>query len=183
MTQQTYDVVIAGGGVAGHATAWELATRDLDVLVVDRQLPGRATSASAGGLWPVGEAVGLGCGVIYQAARTDSDGADAVPESLPDVFRDFLVESNSRFPDLAIQLEDITGIDIELDSGPGLLFLMQTARQQAVVDSIARGLPDAWSQRFGGPRFGSRRVATRGWPSQQSAPGAGPLGAARVARR
>ncbi len=130
--------------MAGHATAWELATRDLDVLVVDRQLPGRATSASAGGLWPVGEAVGLGCGVIYQATRTDSDGAEAVPESLPDVFRDFLVESNSRFPDLAIQLEDITGIDIELDSGPGLLFLMQTVRQQAVVDNIARGLPDGF---------------------------------------
>ena len=144
MTQQAPDVVIAGGGVAGHATAWELARRNLEVLVIDRHLPGRATSASAGGLWPVGEAVGLGCGVIYQASRTNSDGADAVPESLPDVFRDFLVESNSRFPELARELEDLTGIDIELDSGPGLLFLMQTARQQAVVDNVARGLPDGF---------------------------------------
>ena len=144
ITRQTPDVVIAGGGVAGHATAWELARRDLEVLIIDRHLPGRATSASAGGLWPVGEAVGLGCGVIYQASRTNSDGADAVPESLPDVFRDFLVESNSRFPELAAELQDLTGIDIELDSGPGLLFLMQSARQQAVVDSVARGLPDGF---------------------------------------
>ncbi|GIT28306.1 MAG: hypothetical protein Ct9H300mP1_03520 [Planctomycetaceae bacterium] len=35
-------------------------------------------------------------------------------------------------------------MDIELDSGPGLLFLMQTARQQAVVDNIARGLPEGF---------------------------------------
>ena len=144
MTSQGIDVVIAGGGVVGHATAWELARRGVEVLTVDRHLPGRATSASAGGLWPVGEAVGLGCGVIYQAARTGSDSGDAVPASLPEVFRDFLVESNRRFPELAGELEDLTGVDIELDSGPGLLFLMQTARQQAVVDNIARGLPEGF---------------------------------------
>ncbi|GIS61365.1 MAG: hypothetical protein CM1200mP2_35900 [Planctomycetaceae bacterium] len=56
MTSRGVDVVIAGGGVVGHATAWELARRDIEVLIVDRHLPGRATSASAGGLWPVGEA-------------------------------------------------------------------------------------------------------------------------------
>ena len=144
MTSRSVDVVIAGGGVVGHATAWELARRGVEVLTVDRHLPGRATSASAGGLWPVGEAVGLGCGVIYQAARTGSDSGDAVPESLPEVFRDFLVESNRRFPELAEELEDLTGVDIELDSGPGLLFLMQTARQQSVVDNIARGLPEGF---------------------------------------
>ena len=38
MTQQTPDVVIAGGGVAGHATAWELARRNLEVLVIDLSL-------------------------------------------------------------------------------------------------------------------------------------------------
>ena len=144
MTSQGVDVVIAGGGVVGHATAWELARRDIEGRIVDRHLPGRATSASAGGLWPVGEAVGLGCGVIYQAARTGSDSGDAVPASLPAVFRDFLVESNRRFPALAGELEALTGVDIELDSGPGLLFLMQTARQQAVVDNIARGLPEGF---------------------------------------
>ena len=144
MTPKAIDVVIAGGGVVGHATAWELARRDVEVLIVDRHLPGRATSASAGGLWPVGEAVGLGCGVIYQAARTGSDSGDAVPATLPVVFRDFLVESNRRFPALAEELKDLTGVDIELDSGPGLLFLMQTARQQSVVDNIVRGLPDGF---------------------------------------
>ncbi len=144
MTTHAFDVVIAGGGVAGHATAWELARRDVEVLIIDRHLPGRATSASAGGLWPIGEAVGLGCGVIYQAARTGGDAADQVPQSLPDAFRDFLVESNSRFAGLAAELEELTGIDIELDSGPGLLFLMQTVGQQAVVDNIARGLPDGF---------------------------------------
>ena len=122
----------------------ELARRDIEVLIVDRHLPGRATSASAGGLWPVGEAVGLGCGVIYQAARTGSDSGDAGPASLPAGCRDFLAESNRRFPELAGELEDLTGVDIELDSGPGLLFLMQTARQQAVVDNIARGLPEGF---------------------------------------
>lgn len=141
---QVADVVVAGGGVVGCAVAWELARRDVDVLLIDRQMPGRATSASAGGLWPVGEAVGLGCGVIYQAARSGSDGVDTVPESLPVVFRDFLVQSNAEFPALADSLLDQTGIDIELDSGPGLLFLMNSARQQAVVDNIARGLPDGF---------------------------------------
>ena len=144
MTSSTVDVVIAGGGVAGHATAWELSQRDLEVLVVDRQRPGRATSASAGGLWPVGEAVGLGCGVIHQATRTGNEALDQIPESLPDTFRDFLIESHSRFPGLATELQDLTGVDIELDSGPGLLFLMQTIGQQAVVDNIARGLPDGF---------------------------------------
>ena len=124
--------------------AWELARRDVDVLLIDRQMPGRATSASAGGLWPVGEAVGLGCGVIYQAARSGTDGNDAVPESLPTVFRDFLVQSNAEFPALSDTLLEQTGVDIELDTGPGLLFLMNSARQQAVVDNIARGLPDGF---------------------------------------
>ncbi len=57
---KTAEVIVVGGGVIGSAVTFELARRSVDVLLIDKTLPGRATSASAGGLWPVGEAVGLG---------------------------------------------------------------------------------------------------------------------------
>ena len=42
------EVIVVGGGVIGSAVAFELARRSVDVLLVDKTLPGRATSASAG---------------------------------------------------------------------------------------------------------------------------------------
>ncbi len=92
------DVIVVGGGVIGWSVAYQLTRRKARVLVLDRSLPGRATSASAGGLWPVGEAVGLGCGVIYHADHSDG------PDPLPTPFRDFLVRSNACFPELAKDL-------------------------------------------------------------------------------
>ena len=136
------DVVVVGGGVVGCAVAFELAKRSVNVLLLDCSLPGRATSASAGGLWPVGEAVGLGCGVIYHAAQQSENSFDSAPEALPNVFRDFLVASNSRFPALADELQEQTGIDIELTAGVGLIFLMYTLHEQAIMDSIANSLPE-----------------------------------------
>jgi hydrogen cyanide synthase HcnC len=135
------EVIVVGGGVLGCAVAFELAKRSAKVLLLDSSLPGRATSASAGGLWPVGEAVGLGCGVIYHAAQEQDADAGSAPEALPDLFRDFLLASNARFPALADDLRDRTGIDIELTAGIGLLFLMYTLQEQAIVDNIIRSLP------------------------------------------
>jgi hydrogen cyanide synthase HcnC len=135
------DVVVTGGGVIGWAVAYELARRAVRVLVVDRSLPGRATSASAGGLWPVGEAVGLGCGVIYHAAQAgDAHANGAGPEPLPAAFRDFLVRSNACFPELARQLHDLTGVDIEYAEGAGLLFLVYDDKQWAFVESVGSAL-------------------------------------------
>jgi hydrogen cyanide synthase HcnC len=137
------EVVVVGGGVIGWAVAYELARRAVRVLVVDRSLPGRATSASAGGLWPVGEAVGLGCGVIYHATRSDADAHTANgagPEPLPPAFRDFLVRSNACFPALARELHDLTGVDIEYAEGAGLLFLVYDDQQWAFVESVGRAL-------------------------------------------
>lgn len=142
---RTYDVIVVGGGVFGCAVAYELSKRSVSVLLVDKDLPGRATSASAGGLWPVGEAVGLGCGVIYHAAKGEAaaevPGEFVGPEPLPDVFRDFLVTSNARFPDLAVELRDRTGIDIEYQAGKGLLFLAFDEHQKAFMDRVRLGLP------------------------------------------
>jgi hypothetical protein len=41
--------------------------QNLKVALIDAKRPGNATRASAGGLWAIGESVGLGCGVIFFA--------------------------------------------------------------------------------------------------------------------
>ena len=95
---KTADVIVVGGGVIGSAVVFELARRSIDVLLIDKTLPGRATSASAGGLWPVGEAVGLGCGIIHHQSHS---GTEALNDELllPVSFRDFLAKSNRYFPE------------------------------------------------------------------------------------
>jgi glycine/D-amino acid oxidase-like deaminating enzyme len=136
------DVVVVGGGVIGCAVAFELAKRSARVLLLDKSLPGRASSASAGGLWPVGEAIGLGCGVIYHTAAKGPDlSAAAHPEPLGPVFRDFLVRSNALFPDLAAELRDSSGIDVEYRPSGGLLFLIYDDEERATVQALTRGLP------------------------------------------
>jgi hydrogen cyanide synthase HcnC len=139
------DVIVVGGGVIGCAVTYELARRSVKVLLLDRSLPGRATSASAGGLWPVGEAVGLGCGVIYHAARTSGNPSDNGkshgPETLPALFRDFLVQSNALFPELAPELQALSDLDIEFAPGAGLIFVIESEAERHFVDCVARSLP------------------------------------------
>jgi hydrogen cyanide synthase HcnC len=119
-------VVVAGGGVIGCAVAYYAARRGLAVTLIDLPKRGRATSASAGGLWPIGESVGLGCGVIFAKAQQalHPDGPVAgTPGRLPDSFLDFALASRALFPDLAGELAGLTRLDIELES-TSLLFLL-----------------------------------------------------------
>src|SRR5207247_6380487 len=107
-------VVVVGGGVIGCAVAYYAARRGLEVTLVDTPKRGRATSASAGGLWPMGESVGLGCGVIFAKAQAAAcAGAGHVPGKMPREFLDFALASNALFPDLAGTLRDLTRIDLE----------------------------------------------------------------------
>jgi len=136
-----YDVVVIGGGVFGSAVTYELAKRSVSVLLVDKQLPGRATSASAGGLWPVGESIGLGCGVIYHA-NEGGEQANQLPPQLPQCFQQFLQESHRCFPQLAEDLLELSGVDIEFEVGPGLFYGAYDDQEQQMIRSIAAGLSE-----------------------------------------
>ncbi|HKN60470.1 MAG TPA: glycine oxidase ThiO [Candidatus Acidoferrales bacterium] len=48
--EDTFDVAIIGGGLIGSAAAFELAGRNLRVVVLDRQQPGRESSWAAAGM-------------------------------------------------------------------------------------------------------------------------------------
>jgi hydrogen cyanide synthase HcnC len=148
---RTAEAIVVGGGVIGCAVAYELARREISVALLDKDLPGRATSASAGGLWPVGEAVGLGCGVIYHTSKTEARNGEAGhadrrgpiddPGILPAEFRELLVASNALFPVLAGVLKELSGIDIEYQPGGGLLFLVYSERDRQFVEHVQRSLP------------------------------------------
>jgi len=121
------DVVVVGGGALGSCVAYALARRGVGVTLLDASTPGRATSASAGGLWPLGESLGLGCGVIFHAVHGDGENA---PEPLPRAFMEFLCASNVRFPQLAAELRALTGVNMEVESGTGLLYLLYDEPQE-----------------------------------------------------
>ena len=138
------DVVVVGGGVIGCAVAYFAASRGLRVTLVDQPKRGRATSASAGGLWPLGESLGLGCGVIFYKTMLASGRAHPGhgPEQLPRSFLQFALQSNEMFPRLAAELREVASIDIEL-ARTSLLFLMYDQGDEAFARSLSQSSPCA----------------------------------------
>lgn len=139
------DVVVIGGGVIGSAVAYFAARRGLRVALVDQPKRGRATSASAGGLWPIGESVGLGCGVIFhkaQAAKGLVPDGESFPGALPSCFFDFAMKSNAMVPALAEELREASGIDVEWER-TSLLFVMYDDGDEAFARFVRERLPGA----------------------------------------
>ncbi len=129
----TADVVVIGGGAIGSSVAFALARHGVSVTLLDASTPGRATSASAGGLWSLGESLGLGCGVILHTAQK---GVGDGPAPLPLTFMDFLWASNLRFPSLAAELQTLCGINIEAEAATGLLYLVYDEEQERHANRI-----------------------------------------------
>jgi glycine oxidase len=83
-------VIVVGGGIIGCATAYDLAKAGCRVTLFERATPGaEASSAAAGLLAPVGE----------------------TKRSSP--FQKLALDSWARYPDIARELRDVTGVDVE----------------------------------------------------------------------
>ena len=137
------DLVVIGGGVIGSAVAFYAARRGVRVTLIDQPRRGRASSASAGGLWPIGESVGLGCGVIFHKAQATNGLAPKTrdfPGALPAAFFDFAMKSNRLFPALAEELRDLSGIDIEWER-TSLLFILYDEGDEAFAEFVRARLP------------------------------------------
>ena len=146
------DVVIVGGGVIGASIADELGrTNDLSVTLIDVKKPGNASQASAGGLWAIGESVGLGCGVIYAKTLFNQRGdagdvtAASRPDPLPSCFFDLSLKSNALFPALHQRLVASTGIDFKLQE-TGLKFIIFDEGDRAFARLIYDSIPHLHDQ-------------------------------------
>ncbi len=123
---ETLDVAIVGAGVAGLGIAWRLIERGRRVLVVDRQLAGRASSwAAAGMLAPDSE-------IMFE------EGALHLPGR----------ESMRRWPDFAARLRTESGVDIGYNTG-GTLQVADDRDAAALFRRLhafqkEQGLPTEW---------------------------------------
>ena len=95
---KTWDVVIIGGGIIGLSLAISLRRQGLRVLVVERGEPGREASSAAAGML-----VGSGT-------------------ELPPALRILAAESAKLYPEFAHELEDESGLKVDLrDQGTILI--------------------------------------------------------------
>lgn len=148
MEKNNSDIIIAGGGVIGMAIAYYLSKEsDRSITVIDQKKPGNASWASAGGLWPIGESVGLGCGVIFfktlskQRREKPNDIIEtARPHQLPDCFLNYSLVSNAMFPSLRDELKEHSGVDFKFEK-TGLKFLMYDDDDVAYAKQIQDGIP------------------------------------------
>lgn len=95
---KTWDAVVIGGGVIGLCCALELSKRQRRILILERGVPGREASHAAGGML-----------------------ANCDPHT-PDVLLPLANASAALYPELALELHDETGLNIDLRSEGTIAF-------------------------------------------------------------
>ena len=95
---KTWDVIVVGGGIIGLSLARELRKQGATVLVVERGEPGREASYAAGGML-------ANCG-----------------DETPGVLQPLATASAEMYPEFVHELEDESGVNVDLRSQGTLLF-------------------------------------------------------------
>jgi glycine oxidase len=120
-TSRSPDVAIIGGGVMGCAVALRLAQRGVKVTVIERGIPGAEASSAAAGML---------------APQMEADG--------PGPMLDLGLRSRALYPSLAVELRDVTGIDIGYLKSGVLAVALQEADEAALATrriwQTARGM-------------------------------------------
>src|SRR5436853_4898989 len=95
---KSWDVIIVGGGIIGLSLSIALRKRGAKVLVVERGEPGREASHAAAGM------------LVECAAET------------PTLLQPLAIASARMYPEFAHELQDESGIDVDLRGEGTLLF-------------------------------------------------------------
>ena len=96
---KTWDVIIVGGGIIGLSLSIELRKHGASVLVVERGEPGREASHAAGGML-------ANCG-----------------DETPVLLQGLANASADMYPEFVHELQDESGVDVDLRENGTLLFL------------------------------------------------------------
>ena len=99
---KTWDAIVIGGGVIGLCCALEISKRQKRILILERGEPGREASHAAGGML-----------------------ASCDPHT-PEVLRPFADASADLYPEFALELEDETGITVDLRRDGTIAFFDDT---------------------------------------------------------
>jgi glycine oxidase len=111
---ETLDAVVVGGGLIGSSIALRLAQKKLRVVVLDQREPGAEASVAA-------------AGILSPQAESN--------ERSP--FFDLCSASRDLYPPFAAELEEATGIDVELRLD-GVLYVALSEAEQARLDARFR---------------------------------------------
>jgi glycine oxidase len=114
---KTWDVIVVGGGIIGLSLSLALRKKGASVLVVERGEPGREASYSAAGML-----------------------ADC-PIEMPQALRELAAASARMYPEFAHELQDESGIDVDLRDQGTLYFASGESGQRDIGGEAERVSP------------------------------------------